>query len=136
MADTNMICGYFWACEILQRELPLSLSDVQKRARFVIDIDAIFLIPINTDLRSGGNGQLGDFSGETKRNILKDIAEKSKSYISIKDSNIPTNIGLRLWAGCMETTKCIAHETKNGANSPKDRAKRLFFKLTFFPNLI
>src|SRR6266516_1550973 len=102
MADTNMIGAYFWACEILQPELPLSLGDVHKRARFVSDIYTIFLIPINADLQSGGNGQLADFSSDTKRNILKDIAEKSKSYNLINDYNVPTNIGLRLWAGCME----------------------------------
>ena len=107
------------------------MGDVQKRARFVSDIDAIFLIPINEDLQSGGNGQLTDFSSDTKRHILKDIAKKSKCYILIKYNNVPTNIGLRLWAGCMETAKCIALETKNGANSPKDR-EASFFQIDLF----
>jgi len=47
-----MITAYFWACEIFQPELPLSLSDIHKRAKFVKDINAILIVPIKADRES------------------------------------------------------------------------------------
>jgi hypothetical protein len=119
MVDANMITAYFWACEIFQPELPSTLSDIHKRAKFVKDINAILIVPINADLESDGNGQLADFSPDLKSRILNDIAEKSKSYILNEDNNnILINIALRLWAGCMDAAKSIALETMDGVNTP------------------
>jgi hypothetical protein len=122
MVDANMITAYFWACEIFQPELPSSLSDIYRRAKFVKDINAILIVPINANFESGGNGQLIDFSTDIKSKILNDIAEKSKSYILNEDNNnILINITLRLWAGCMDAAKSIAFETMDGANTPLKR---------------
>lgn len=130
-----MIGAYFWACGIFRPELPPSMSDVQKRARLVSDIDAIILVPINVDLQSGGNGQLADFSNNTKIKILKDIAEKSKSYVLIEDNNnVLANIALRLWAGCTETAKSIALKTLNGDNTPQGR-EMSFLQIDLFSKL-
>jgi hypothetical protein len=132
MVDANMNTAYFWACEIFQPELPSSLSDIHKRAKFVEDINTILIIPIKADRESGGNGQLTDFSTDVKSKILNDIAEKSKPYILNEDNNnILINIALRLWAGCMEAAKSIAFETMDGANTPLTR-ERSFFQIDFF----
>src|SRR5207245_8464174 len=98
MVDANMIAAYFWACEIFQPELPSSLNDIHKRAKFIKDINAILIGPIKADRESGGSGQLADFSADIKSKILSDIAEKSKSYILNEDNNnnILINIELRL----------------------------------------
>ncbi len=40
MSDPNMITAYSWAAGLLfQQELPTSLTDVEKRARLVIEIN-------------------------------------------------------------------------------------------------
>src|SRR5206468_2438757 len=109
-----MITAYFWACGIFQADLPSSLTDLAKRTKFVNEVNEILLRYINNDINSGRHGQFADFALNIKNNILNDIKEKGKFYISYEvNDDIVINIALRLWSGCMETAKAIAFETRD-----------------------
>jgi hypothetical protein len=42
MSDSNIITTYLWSAGILQQDLPLSLMDVNKRAKLVNEINTPF----------------------------------------------------------------------------------------------
>ena|SRR5438034_5175538 len=130
-----MITAYFWACGIFQPDLPSSLTDVDRRTKFVNEINEILLRYINNDFNSGRHGQFADFALNIKNNILNEIKEKGKSYMSNEESDdIVINIALRLWSGCMETAKAIAFETRDGRNTFQTR-QMSFFQIDFFSKI-
>lgn len=132
MVDTNMITAYFWACGIFQPNLLSSLLDVDKRTKFVNEVNEVLLKYINNDIDSGGHGQFADFALDVKNNILNDIIVNSKSYIlDEEDNDVVINTALRLWSGCMETAKVIALETMDGHNTAELR-QEAFFQIELF----
>jgi len=40
MSDSNMLAAYSWAAGLFQQEFPLSLMDVEKRAKLLNEINA------------------------------------------------------------------------------------------------
>ena len=135
MADANMITAYFWACGIFQPDLSSSLTDIDKRTRFVNEVNDILIRYITNDINSGGYGQFSDFALDIKDNILIDIKEKGKSYFSNDENdNIIINTSLRLWSGCMEAAKAIAFETIDGRNTAQSR-QTSFFQIDFFSKI-
>lgn len=105
MSDSNMITTYSWAAGLFQQELPSSLTDIQKRAKLVNEI--------NTPLVKGKNQlasakMLTDLEAGEIDSRLNEIAQISMSYLTEQiDDKLRTNILLRLWTGCMEAAKAI-----------------------------
>jgi hypothetical protein len=135
MVDTNMITAYFWACGIFQPELPSALSDVDKRTKFVNEVNEVLLKYINNDINTQGYGQFADFALDVKNKILNDIGEIGKSYVADKEEDrVVVNTALRLWSGCMETAKVIALETNDGPNTAEAR-QQAFFQIELFSKI-
>ena len=95
--------------------LPETLTDVERRAEFVSDID---------DLLMPGDNPAAQLQGLGRR--LRYLAEASEEAMpEVSDPLDRIAIALRLWAGCLGAAKTIADVTMSGPNSPEDRA-RLF----------
>src|SRR5438128_3620269 len=103
MSDSNLITAYSWAAGLSQQVLPSSLTDIEKRAKLVNEI--------NTPLIKAKNGQdemLIDLDAPEKDRRLNEIAQISMSYLTEQiDDILRKNILLRLWTGCMEAAKAI-----------------------------
>ncbi|MGB8935255.1 MAG: hypothetical protein WCC17_09130 [Candidatus Nitrosopolaris sp.] len=103
MSDPNMITAYSWAAGLFQQVLPLSLVDIEKRAKLVNEI--------NTSLVKAKNGQdkmLIDLGATEKDRRLDEIAQLSIPYLTEQiDDALRKNILVRLWTGCMEAAKAI-----------------------------
>ncbi|MGC2680564.1 MAG: hypothetical protein WA323_01770 [Candidatus Nitrosopolaris sp.] len=77
MSDPNMITAYSWAAGLFQQVLPLSLVDIEKRAKLVNEI--------NTSLVKAKNGQdkmLIDLGATEKDRRLDEIAQLSIPYLT------------------------------------------------------
>jgi hypothetical protein len=135
MVDINMITAYFWACGIFQPKLHSALFDVDKRTKFVNEVNEVLLKYINNDINSKGHGQFADFALHIRNKILNDIGEIGKSYITNQeDEKVVINTALRLWSGCVETAKVIALETKDGPNTAEAR-QTAFFQIELFSKI-
>ena len=68
VSDPNMITAYSWAAGIFQHTLPASLTDAEKRAELVHQI--------NNPLVKGNNADipLKDLNSDDKNNRLNEIA--------------------------------------------------------------
>jgi hypothetical protein len=103
MSDPNMITAYSWAAGLFQQVLPLSLVDIEKRAKLVNEI--------NTPLVRTKNGQdkmLIDLEATEKDRRLNEVAQLSIPYLIEQiDDALRKNILLRLWTGCMDAAKAI-----------------------------
>ena len=89
-----MITAYSWVAGIFQQTLPASLTDAEKRAELVHQI--------NNPLVKGNNADipLKDLVSDDKNNRLNEIAQLSMSYLTEQmDEKLRTNILLRLWMG-------------------------------------
>jgi hypothetical protein len=112
MSDPNIITAYSWAAGIFQQKLPASLTDAEKRAELVYEI--------NAPLVKGKNGPstdvlLKDLDINDKNNRLKKIAQISITYLTEQmDEKLRENILLRLWTGCMDAAKAIRFSSVAG----------------------
>jgi hypothetical protein len=105
MSDPNMITAYSWAAGLFQQELPLSLTDIEKRAKLVNDINGPL---ITGKIHLTDNKMLEDLDHDEKQQRLNEIAEISMSYLTEQfDNKVRKNILLRLWTGCMDAAKAI-----------------------------
>ncbi len=115
MSDSNMITAYSWAAGLFQQMLPLSLIDIEKRAKLVNEI--------NTPLVKAKNGQdkmLIDLEATEKNRRLNEIAQLSIPYLTEQmDDVLRKNILLRLWTGCMEAAKAIRFTSVAGIRNRK-----------------
>jgi hypothetical protein len=123
-----METAYLRASEIFQPlEFPSSLEDKDTRAALANDINSIMGNYIKNNGSTYPSGQLHCFTNDIKRAILKDTAEKCKSYILNEDDNFLTSIALRLWSGCVAAAKNIASGTKGGPNDANSRSCQFLF---------
>ena len=107
MLDSNMLTTYSWAASLFQQELHWSLTDVEKRAKLVNEINAP-LIQGNNLTSLTVNLMLTDLDSKEKDRRLYDIAQTSLTYLTEQmDNKLRKNILLRLWTGCMEAAKAI-----------------------------
>jgi hypothetical protein len=112
MSDPNIITAYSWAAGIFQQKLPASLTDAEKRAELVYEI--------NTPLVKRKNGPstdvlLKDLDIDDKNNRLKKIAQISMTYLTEQmDEKLRENILLRLWTGCIDAAKAIRFSSVAG----------------------
>ena len=86
-----MITAYSWAAGIFQHTLPASLTDAEKRAELVHQI--------NNPLVKGNNADipLKDLDSDDKNNRLNEIAQLSMAYLTEQmDEQLRKNILLRL----------------------------------------
>lgn len=100
-------------------EHPVSLKamSVETRAEMLDRIDG----PLIERWPSDEDTPFGLFAQIAKQ--LAKIADVTKDDLpDVPDSLVRINIVLRLWAGCLETAKTIALETKSGPNTPKIRS--------------
>lgn len=113
VVDTNMDTVLQWANELGPHPiLPLSLQDVNQRAKLVNDIDQPLI----------SNSLLEYLSDEEKARRLDEVAKLNKTYIpDVDDDNVRVNITLRLWSGCLSAAKMIASQTKGGPNTSNKR---------------
>ena len=84
MSDSNMITAYSWAAGLFQQMLPLSLVDIEKRARLVNEI--------NTPLVKAKNGQnkmLIDLEANEKDRRLDEIVQLSIPYLTEQMDDVP-----------------------------------------------
>jgi len=112
MSDSNMIAAYSWSAGLLQQDLPLSLMDVNKRAKLVNEINAPLIrgsINNNTSDR-----MLEDLDENEKNFRLEEIAKVSMSYFTEQDDKIRKSILLRLWAGCIDAAKAVRYTFVSG----------------------
>ena len=111
--DPNMDTALQWAEELgPPPQLPLSLQDVNKRAKLVNTIDGRLIL----------GALLTMLSDKEKARRLNDVAGLSETYISdVNDHNVRTNISLRLWSGCISAAKTIALQTRSGPNTRMTR---------------
>jgi hypothetical protein len=118
MSDPNLITAYSWAAGIMfQNELPSSLTDVDKRAMLVNEI--------NTPLIQGKNipslhasSFLMDLDDNEKSLRLDHIVQISTPYLTEDlEDNTRKNILLRLWTGCMDAAKAIRFNYVAGIKS-------------------
>ncbi|MCW3992613.1 MAG: hypothetical protein NWE79_07875 [Candidatus Bathyarchaeota archaeon] len=102
-----------WADELgPPPQLPLSLQNVEQRAKLVDAIDGPLI----------QNSLLMRLSNEEKAMRLMDVAKISKKYITdVDDEKIRINISLRLWSGCLSAAKMIDRRTMSGPNTPDKR---------------
>lgn len=105
MSDPNMITAYSWAAGLLfQQELPPSLTDVEIRARLVIEINT----PLIRGEGTSGGAMLMDLDNNERSRRLNDISKVSMSYLTEQlDDKVRKNILLRLWIGCIDAAKAI-----------------------------
>ena len=107
-----MIIAYSWAAGIFQQTLPASLTDAEKRAELVYQID--------TPLIREQNGLfsdilLKDLDSDHKNNRLNKVAQMSMAYFTEQiDEKLRKNIVLRLWVGCMDAAKAIRFSSVAG----------------------
>jgi hypothetical protein len=93
---------------------PKMLTDVDRRAEFIADIDDLFM---------PGDTPAAQLIGLGKR--LRYLAEASAATMpDVSDPLDRIAIALRLWAGCLGAAKTIADVTMSGPNTPEDRARR------------
>ena len=113
VSDPNMITAYSWAAGIFQQTLPASLTDAEKRAELVHQINSPLIKGNNADI------PLKDLDSDDKNNRLNEIAQLSMAYLTEQmDDKLRKNILLRLWMGCMDAAKAIHFssvvEVRNG----------------------
>ena len=122
MADPNMALAYSFAIGLgPSPALPNSLLDVGRRAELVDRIDDVFLV---TEAHEYGLdfGQLGSAMTRLGARLCA-IASTTEALIpEVTNVLERLNIVLRLWAGCLDAAKTIAHETRSGPNVPQARA--------------
>jgi hypothetical protein len=110
-----MITAYSWAAGIFEQTLHPSLSDAEKTAELVYEI--------NTALVKGKNGSstdvlLKDLDTDDKNNRLNKIAQISMAYLTEQmDEKLRKNILLRLWTGCMDAAKAIRFSSVAGVRN-------------------
>ncbi|HYT01418.1 MAG TPA: hypothetical protein VEL70_00830, partial [Candidatus Acidoferrum sp.] len=112
MSDPNMITAYSWAAGIFQHTLPASLTDAEKRAELVHQI--------NNPLVKGNNADipLKDLGSADKNSRLNEIAQLSMAYLTEQmDEKLRKNILLRLWMGCMDAAKAIRFSSVVGVRN-------------------
>jgi hypothetical protein len=104
--DSNTLTAYSWAAVQFQEDLPLSLKDVEKRAKLVKEINAPLIQGKSTSLTA--NLMLIDLDSKEKHCRLDDVAQTSLLYLTEQmNDELRKNILLRLWTGCMEASKAI-----------------------------
>jgi hypothetical protein len=105
MSDPNMITVYSWAAGLFQKELPLSLADIEKRAKLVNEINGPL---ITGKIHLTDNKMLEDLHNDEKQKRLNEVTQISMSYLPEQfDNKVRKNILLRLWTGCMDAAKAI-----------------------------
>jgi hypothetical protein len=110
-----MITAYSWAAGIFEQTLHPSLTDAEKRAKLVYEI--------NTPLVKGKNGSstdvlLKDLDSDDNNNRLNKIAQISMAYLTEQmDDKLRKNILLRLWTGCMDAAKAIRFSSVAGVRN-------------------
>ena len=112
VSDPNMITAYSWAAGIFQHTLPASLTDAEKRAELVHQI--------NNPLIKGNNADipLKDLNSDDKNNRLNEIAQLSMAYLTEQmDEKLRKNILLRIWMGCMDAAKAIRFSSIAGVRN-------------------
>jgi hypothetical protein len=79
MSDPNMITAYSWAAGLLfQQKLPPSLTDVEIRARLVIEINT----PLIRIEGTSAGAMLMDLDNNERSRRLNDIYKVSMSYLT------------------------------------------------------
>ena len=104
-----MITAYSWAAGIFQHTLPVSLTDAEKRAELIRQI--------NNPLVKGNDADipLKDLNSDDKNKRLNEIAQLSMAYLTEQmDEKLRKNILLRLWMGCMDAAKAIRFSSVAG----------------------
>jgi hypothetical protein len=100
-----MLTAYSWAAGLFQQQLPLSLMDIEKRAKLVNEINGPFIRGNNSSV---ADKMLIDLDNSEKDLRLDDIAQISMAFLTEQmDDKIRKNILLRLWTGCIEAAKAI-----------------------------
>jgi hypothetical protein len=100
-----VIFGVFILLELFQKELPLSLADIEKRAKLVNEINGPL---ITGKIHLTDNKMLKDLDNDEKQQRLDEIVQISMPYLTEQfDNNVRKNILLRLWTGCMDAAKAI-----------------------------
>jgi hypothetical protein len=115
MFDPNMQIGLSLgrALALQPLELPTALTDINRRAGFIAQLDKPLLVDID------GVAQWVEF-GEH----LGAIAELSAGVMPEVPAELDrVSIALRLWAGCIMAAKAIAFETRSGANTTSGRTQ-------------
>lgn len=113
-----------WANEIATpTTLPEELAPLVRRVELVEEferkimaeyLDSLVMADANKD-------QFHRLSHSEKTEILRRIAEFSKSYMPGVSEEDRISITLRLWSGCVMAGKAIALETKEGPTTRNDR---------------
>ena len=107
-----MITAYSWAAGIFQPTLPASLTDAEKRAELVHQINSPLIKGNNADI------PLKDLDSDDKNNRLNEIAQLSMAYLTEQmDEKLRKNILLRLWMGCMDAAKAIRFSSVAGVRN-------------------
>jgi hypothetical protein len=76
VSDPNLITTYSWAAGIFQQTLPASLTDAEKRAEQVNEINKPLVKANNADIL------LKDLDSDDKNNRLNEIAQLSMAYLT------------------------------------------------------
>ena len=101
----NMITAYSWTAGLFQQELPLSLADIEKRAKLVNEINGSL---VTGKIHLTDNKMLEDLDNDEKQQCLNVIVQISMPYVTEQfDNKVRKNILFRLWTGCMDAAKAI-----------------------------
>lgn len=113
--DLNMRLAIEWGQRMsLHNLLPDKLLPIEKRAKFVLEIEKIF-----------PGGYVPEMSFEDVQKKLQLLAKLGQKYFpDEKDADNIIGFCLRLWAGTMIGSKAIAKGTRSGLNTKRVR-KRL-----------
>src|SRR5438445_6716518 len=104
-----MITAYSWAAGIFQHTLPASLTDAEKIAELVHQINSPLIKGNNADI------PLKDLDSDDKNNRLNEIAQLSMAYLTEQmDEKLRKNILLRLW---MDAAKAIRFSSVAGVRN-------------------
>ena len=113
--DLNMRIAIEWGSRMSYIQLvPDKLLPIEKRAKFVLEIEKVF-----------PKGYIPEMPYERVQIMLMKVYKVGKKYFPDNEHRDEV-IGfcLRLWAGTMIASKCIARGTRSGINTNKIR-KRL-----------
>jgi hypothetical protein len=117
--DPNMNTALQWANALgTIRNLPSSLSSVEKRAELVNAIEG----PLILD-SEGKPSLLPGIETKERSRRQSEIAKASASFMPDLSETMRINIALRLWSGCLDAAKTIALETMSGPNTPSIRTE-------------
>jgi hypothetical protein len=109
------------AMELQPLALPPSLQPVNQRAEFVSRVDELLVVNDAGGLLVGRTGAL-EWAAFGER--LRRIAEAAAQTLpEVPEPLSQMSITLRLWAGCIDAAKAIAHETRSGSNTAAIRAQ-------------